>query len=278
MAIPIRARCLSMNCWTSWPGANTMMGSPFKADQVVEVRRKVGSLSGRITIREKRNRGVRRMPEAGLKNAPRLISSLPVSTIWVASCGAAVEWAVQPLGQLFAAHVPDPPTLHRRELRNQHWGPCNRRVGGAVHDTTSQHHAWYQRHCQTCIPGWHTRGARLFSKFGREFLAPRAATHPTTGLICSQGHRISKWLKRVVITDQFAHPTQATVEFQSGLKNSNVDRSFGGTADWVGDPRQCMRAQVCPSPPRPDSAPLRSAFREHACDGSPPLSNESSRC
>jgi len=126
--------------------------------------------------------------------------SLQMLEYGILLAGAAVEWAVQPLGQLFAAHVPDPPTLHRRELRNQHWGPCNRRVGGAVHDTTSQHHARYQRHCQTCILGWHTRGARLFSKFGREFLAPRAATHPTTGLICSQRYRISKWLKRAVIT------------------------------------------------------------------------------
>jgi hypothetical protein len=60
---PHSRQMLADDCWTSWPGASTMMGSPFRADQVLEVRRKVGSLSGRITMREKRNRGVRFGPE-----------------------------------------------------------------------------------------------------------------------------------------------------------------------------------------------------------------------
>jgi hypothetical protein len=44
--------------------------SPRRADHVVEFRRKAGSVSGRITIKQKRNSGLRRVSGTGLKNPP----------------------------------------------------------------------------------------------------------------------------------------------------------------------------------------------------------------
>ena len=56
--------------------------SPFRAAHVVvAARRKAGLLSGRMTIKENRNKGVRRIPVAGLKKAPKPMSSFPARTI-----------------------------------------------------------------------------------------------------------------------------------------------------------------------------------------------------
>jgi Major Facilitator Superfamily len=87
------------------------------------------------------------------------------------SRGSPVERAVQPLGQLFAANVPDALARHRREFRNQHRSPGDRCIGRAFHDTTRQHHARCQYGRSPCILGRHACRPRIHWVANREFLA-----------------------------------------------------------------------------------------------------------
>jgi MFS family permease len=87
------------------------------------------------------------------------------------SRGSPVERAVQPLGQLFAANVPDALARHRRGFRNQHRSPGDRCIGRAFHDTTRQHHARCQYGRSPCILGRHACRPRIHWFANREFLA-----------------------------------------------------------------------------------------------------------
>ena len=72
--------------------------SSFKADHVVDVRRKAVGLSGRMTIREKRKKSVRRMPGMFLKD-PRPMSRVPALTFCRTVVGSASNTSMRTSGR-----------------------------------------------------------------------------------------------------------------------------------------------------------------------------------
>ena len=82
-------------------GAEKISLSSFKADHVVDVRRKAVGLSGRMTISEKRKKSVRRMPGTFLKD-PRPMSRVPALTFCRTVAGFRIEYLDADLGPLGA--------------------------------------------------------------------------------------------------------------------------------------------------------------------------------